>query len=93
MSHHARRSSLLTLLAVLIVVGVLGLYRTESAVSQPPRLPFNNSVEQRAEMIKELRQIRQLLQEQNRLLRTWTSQNRGAATSGNQRTGSKRRGR
>ncbi len=54
---------------VVVVCGVLGLYRADRAVSQPPQLPFSNSVEQRAEMIKELREIRKLLEEQNRILR------------------------
>ncbi len=63
-----RFRAIVGLVAALGVGGVLGLYRVEPAASQPPKLPFSNSVEQRAEMIKELREIRRLLEEQNRIL-------------------------
>ena len=93
MSQRIRSPRQLVVLAILGVVGVLGLYRTRPAVSQPPRMPFSNSVEQRSEMIKELRQIRQLLEEQNRLLRTWASRDRGARKSSERNGASARRGR
>ncbi len=69
------------IVAAVVVCGVLGLYRAEKAVSQPPKLPFSNSVEQRAEMIKELREIRRLLEEQNRILRKQHPTTRDSTTS------------
>ena len=47
---------------------VLGLYRTTSAEPRETNLPFANAVEQRAEMIEQLREIGALLKEQNALL-------------------------
>lgn len=54
--------------AVAAVICVLGFYSlvTAAPAGQPP---FANSVEQRAEMIAELREIKELLKEQNTLLR------------------------
>jgi hypothetical protein len=51
------------------VAGVLGFYSTLGA--QPPagQLPFANPVEQRADQLRELREIKELLKEQNELLR------------------------
>ena len=49
---------------------VLGFYWPTAAAPAKPRQPFANSVEQRMEMIKELREIRMLLKEQNELLRS-----------------------
>ena len=45
----------------------LGLYTTTRAAPQPP---FANSVQQRADMIRELKEIKLLLKEQNTLLRS-----------------------
>ena len=63
-------SRLVPVAITLIVVGfcVLGFYSlvTAAPAGQPP---FANSVEQRAEMIAELREIKELLKEQNTLLR------------------------
>ncbi|MDX1947429.1 MAG: hypothetical protein SFU86_18655 [Pirellulaceae bacterium] len=50
-----------------LVVGVLGFYGSGIAAPQQP--PFASSVEQRSEMIQELREIKELLKEQNALLR------------------------
>lgn len=47
---------------------VLSFYRSSDAV-QRGQQPFSNSVEQRNEMIRELREIKVLLREQNTLLR------------------------
>ena len=56
------------LIAVNVLVwGALGLYTTTRAAPQPP---FANSVQQRAEMIRELKEIKLLLKEQNTLLRS-----------------------
>ncbi len=52
--------------ANLLVWGGLGIYTTTRAAPQPP---FANSVQQRAEMIRELKEIKVLLKEQNTLLR------------------------
>ena len=49
---------------------VLSFYRATDAAPPKPRQPFANSVEQRMEMIKELREINALLKEQNALLRS-----------------------
>jgi hypothetical protein len=56
-------------IANVVVVGVLGFYSTLEA--QPPGglPPFANPVEQRADQIRELREIKELLKEQNELLR------------------------
>ncbi len=50
-----------------LVWGTFGLYTTTRAA---PQLPFANSVQQRAEMIRELKEIKLLLKEQNTLLRS-----------------------
>ncbi len=49
---------------------MLGFYGNSQAAPAPARQPFGNAVEQRQEMIRELRDIRTLLKEQNTLLRT-----------------------
>ena len=50
-----------------LAVSVLGLYQpTGAAPGQPP---FANPVDQQNEMIRELKEIKALLQEQNALLR------------------------
>ena len=52
-----------------IVLSVLGFYSTSGAAPQSGQPPFANSVEQRSEMVRELREIKELLKEQNALLR------------------------
>jgi len=56
-----------------LLVGVLGLWGTVGAQNQGApgagRPPFANAVDQRDEMIRELREMRSLLKEQNALLR------------------------
>jgi hypothetical protein len=52
---------------------VLSLHGTTGAAPQPPQQPFNNAVEQRQEMIRELSEIRALLKEQNTLMRAGAS--------------------
>jgi hypothetical protein len=49
--------------------GVLGFYSTLGAAPQAGQPPFANPVEQRADTIRELREIKELLKEQNELLR------------------------
>jgi hypothetical protein len=51
------------------VLGMLGFYSTGGAAPQAGQPPFANSVEQRAEIVQELREIKELLKEQNSLLR------------------------
>lgn len=48
---------------------VLGFYSTTGAAPQGGQPPFQNSVEQRSEMVRELREIKELLKEQNAMLR------------------------
>jgi hypothetical protein len=52
-----------------VVVGVLGFYSTLGAAPQSGQPPFANPVEQRSDMVRELREIKDLLKEQNALLR------------------------
>jgi len=64
-----------TLWAVLIAANVLcycvlSFYRTTDAALRPTSPPFANAVEQRKEMVNQLREIKQLLKEQNALLRS-----------------------
>lgn len=69
-----RRRTLWAMLlaANVLCYGVLSFYQTTDAA--PPRSggkpPFANAVEQRMETIRELREIKQLLKEQNALLRS-----------------------
>lgn len=49
--------------------GVLGLYGVLGAAPQAGQPPFANPIDQRAEMIRELREIKELLREQNAMLR------------------------
>jgi hypothetical protein len=58
--------------ANLFLWGVLSFYESSSAAppaGQAGQPPFANAVEQRHEIIRELQQIKTLLQEQNQLLR------------------------
>jgi hypothetical protein len=52
-----------------VALSVLGFYSTSGAAPQSGQLPFANSVTQRDDMIQELREIKELLKEQNALLR------------------------
>lgn len=60
-----------TMLVVLNVAawGVLGAYQYSGAQSRGPQLPFANSNEQRSDILTELREVKELLREQNTLLR------------------------
>lgn len=53
-----------------IALSVLGFYSTSGAAPQSGQPPFNNAVEQRDSMVRELREIKELLKEQNSLLRS-----------------------
>ena len=60
---------MMLLAANALVVGVLGFYSTSGAAPQAGQPPFNNSVEQRESQLRELREIKELLKEQNALLK------------------------
>jgi hypothetical protein len=62
----------LLITANVLFLCVLSFYRTTDAAPPKAKQPFANSVEQRMEMIKQLREIRGLLKEQNALLRSGT---------------------
>ena len=62
-----------------VVLGVLGLYGGVVAAPQAGQPPFANPIDQRAEMVRELREIKELLKEQNALLRS--SRNKTDATA------------
>jgi hypothetical protein len=49
--------------------GMLGFQGRIGAAPQDVRMPFDNAVQQRNEMIRELQEIKGLLKEQNALLR------------------------
>lgn len=53
--------------------GVLGFYSTLGAAPQAGQPPFANAIDQRLEMVRELREIKELLREQNALLRSAAS--------------------
>lgn len=55
--------------ANLFLWGVLSFYESSEAAPPSGQLPFANAVEQRHEIIRELQQIKALLQEQNQLQR------------------------
>jgi hypothetical protein len=54
------------------LLGVLGFYQTTATAKQPAaaKPPFANAIEQRMEMIGHLKEIKELLREQNALLRS-----------------------
>ena len=60
--------------------GVLGFYRTLGAAPQAGQPPFANPVEQRADMVRELREIKELLKEQNALLKSGGGKTNGSAS-------------
>jgi hypothetical protein len=49
--------------------GMLGFQGRIGAAPQDVKMPFDNAIQQRAEMIRELREIKTVLKEQNSLLR------------------------
>ncbi len=56
-------------IANMAAMGVLGFYSNLGAQPQGGLPPFANPVEQRADQVRELREIKELLKEQNELLR------------------------
>lgn len=68
----SRRRLGTTALAIVVCCCVLSFCRVPAEAQRTPsptKPPFASSVEQRAESITELRAIRELLQEQNRLIK------------------------
>ena len=68
-------------IANVAVVGVLGFYSTLGAAPQAGQPPFANPVDQRADQIRELREIKELLKEQNELLRNGANKAPNAGTA------------
>src|SRR4030095_7964301 len=62
-----------------LVVGVLVFNSTSGAAPQSGQPPFNNSVEQRESQLRELREIKELLKEQNALLKAGADKLNAAA--------------
>jgi len=60
---------MLLLTVNVLALCMLGFYGTSGAAPQAGQPPFANSVEQRAETVAELREIKELLKEQNALIR------------------------
>lgn len=56
-------------LANALALCMLGFYSIGGAAPQSGQPPFANPVDQRADMVRELREIKELLKEQNTLLR------------------------
>jgi hypothetical protein len=54
----------------IVLLGVLGFYQTAATANQAGKPPFANAIEQRMEMIAHLKEIKELLKEQNALLRS-----------------------
>lgn len=52
-----------------LALGMLGFYSTTGAAPPMGQQPFANPIDQRFEMVRELREIKELLKEQNTLLR------------------------
>jgi hypothetical protein len=63
---------MLLIVANVLCYCVLSFYRSTDAAPPSPRLPFANSVEQRFEMVGELKEIKELLKQQNEMLRNGT---------------------
>lgn len=61
--------SLALVSGIAVALSVLGFYSTTGAAPKGAQTPFANSVEQRLEIVTELREIKELLKEQNALLR------------------------
>jgi hypothetical protein len=68
-------------IANVAVVGVLGFYSTLGATPQAGQPPFANPVDQRADQIRELREIKELLKEQNELLKSGANKAPNAASA------------
>jgi hypothetical protein len=74
----------------LLFCGVLGFYGPTRAAPPAQNQPFANAVEQRAEMIGELKAIHELLAEQNKLLAEQNALLRAAAGEEDEPTNGRR---
>jgi hypothetical protein len=70
MFHKFRNRWWLLVAAIVLLLCVLGLYGPLAAAPRESSEPFANAVEQRAEMIAELRTLNALVKEQNELLKS-----------------------
>lgn len=66
--NHIRWALLLT--ANVLFCCMLGFHQDSDAAPQTGRQPFGNAVEQRGEMVRELKKLNSQLAEQNALLRS-----------------------
>lgn len=69
MSQFAFRRSAWTLCLLAGAVGMLGFFSVIRAEPNPLPLPFTMADDQRSDMLRELREIKELLKEQNAILR------------------------
>ena len=69
------------LVANVVVASVLGFYSTLGAAPQLGQPPFANQVEQLEEITRELREIKDLLKEQNAMLRSSKTKTNGASSA------------
>ncbi len=70
----ALRTGLIAFVMLLAAIGVLSFWGSTTAAPPEAQGPFSNAVEQRAEMVKLLTEVRDLLKEQNALLRSGEAQ-------------------
>lgn len=68
--------------AMLVSWGMLSFYATSKAAADGASQPFGNAVEQRNEIIRELREIKNLLKEQNAILRASSKDTTSSAARG-----------
>ncbi len=69
MSRSNRFRWALLIITNVLLLCMLGLYRSTTAAPAANNEPFANSIEQRAEMIKQLQEINAQLKEQNSMFR------------------------
>lgn len=70
MAASPRQRWLALIISNVVILCVLGFYGTSQAQPNEPNLPFANAVEQRVEIINQLKQLNEQLKEQNALLRS-----------------------
>lgn len=70
MNSGERRRWLAVIVGNVVILCVLGFYGTSQAQPNEPNLPFANAVEQRIEIINQLKQLNEQIKEQNALLRS-----------------------
>lgn len=70
MAASPRQRWLALIISNVVILCVLGFYGTSQAQPNESNLPFANAVEQRVEIINQLKQLNEQLKEQNALLRS-----------------------